>query len=92
MVDETKIGVGETVLEQAFEGGKISVIHGTPTDPNHISMVLDGKEFAVGTVKYGVPNIAVLPEFKGGWFTSTVYERAFDAMKSRMRPEVLGIK
>jgi hypothetical protein len=92
MVDETKIGVGETVLEQAFEGGKISVIHGTPTDPNHISMVLDGKEFAVGTVKNGMLNIAVLPEFKGGWFTSTVYERAFDAMKSRMRPEVLGIK
>lgn len=92
MVDETKIGVGETLLEQAFEGGKISVIHGTPTDPNHISMVLDGKEFAVGTVKDGVPNIAVLPEFKGGWFTSTVYERAFDAMKSRMKPDILGIK
>ncbi len=83
--------MGETVLEQSFEGGKISVIHGTPGDPNRISMVFDGKEFAVGSIKDGIPKITVLPELKGGWFTSTIYERAFDAMKSRINPDTLGI-
>ncbi len=83
--------VGETLLEQSFEGGKISVIHGTPGDPNRISMLFDGKEFAVGSIKDGIPKIAVLPELKGGWFTSTIYERAFDAMKSRINPDTLGI-
>jgi len=83
--------VGETILEQSFEGGKISVIRGTLGDPNRISMVLGGKEFAVGSIKDGIPKIAVLPELKGGWFTSTVYERAFDAMKSRINPDTLGI-
>lgn len=83
--------VGETILEQSFEGGKISVIRGTLGDPNRISMVLGGKEFAVGSIKDGIPKIAVLPELKGGWFTSTIYERAFDAMKSRINPDTLGI-
>jgi len=83
--------VGETILEQSFEGGKISVIRGTPGDPNRISMLFDGKEFAVGSIKDGIPKIAVLPELKGGWFTSTIYERAFDAMKSRINPDTLGI-
>ncbi len=83
--------VGETLLEQSFEGGKISVIHGTPGDPNRISMLFDGKEFAVGSINDGIPKIAVLPEFKGGWLVTTIYERAFSAMKGRINPDTLGI-
>lgn len=100
LVDESKIDIsgedsvkmGETILEQSFEGGKISLIHGTPTDPNHISMVLNGKEFAVGVVKNGITKFVIHPELKGGWFTTTVYERAYDVMQKKISAEAVRIK
>jgi hypothetical protein len=96
LVDKNHLNVapesGLNIYEQPFENAKISVIRGTQGDPNHLIMMLDGKEVATGSVKSGVPKLTIHPELKGGLFTDTVYERAFKALNKQIKTGVFQIK
>lgn len=73
--------LGPYPIAESFEGGKIYVAYNIPSDPNKVSVLLNGKEIASGTltsVKNGIPKIKMHRELKGGWFiVDNVYERAF---------------
>lgn len=89
VVDQKNMGTNKfSPFQEPFEGGKISILYGTPEDPNHLSMVLNGKEIAVGSVKDGVPKFTMHSELKGGLFTDTVYERAFKVMGKKIKAKV----
>lgn len=86
VVEAKSMGTGKfSPFQESFKGGIISILHGTPTDPNHVSMVLNGKEMATGSVLNGVPKFTMHPELKGSFFTTTVYEEAFKVMSKKVK-------
>jgi len=70
--------LGPRPIAESFEGGKIYVSFGVPTDPEKVRILLNGKEIAVGTLKNGIPEVEIHSELKRPWYLSdSVYERAF---------------
>lgn len=70
--------IGPTPMAETFEGGKIYVSYHLPQDPNHVRILLNGKEIANGELVNGVPKISLNPGLKSGLFYSdNAYERAF---------------
>ena len=88
-----KDSMGPRPIAESFEGGKIYVSFGVPTDPEKIRILLNGKEIAYGLIKNGVPKVEMLLELKRPWYLSdSVYERAFKHMDKLIKTGAFNFK
>lgn len=92
--ESTKTDVlGPKPIAETFEGGKIYVRFGLPADPEKVSVLLNGKEIAVGNINNGTPKLSLLPGLKGNFLLAdNVNERAFKHIDKMIKAKTFDFK